>query len=74
MFHWDTSFYSVSQFLNNFPDLHLFTSLVFSNDRWNLPALFVDNCQMLWTINHLSSKREIFLLQVASYKGPFKEL
>ena len=33
IFDWDTSFYSVSQFLNNFPDLPLFTSFVFSNDR-----------------------------------------
>ena len=43
----ETLHFTVSQFLNNFPDLPLFTSLVFSNDRWNLPALFVDNCQML---------------------------
>ncbi len=73
MFNWDTSFYSVSQFLNNFPDLPLFTSLVFSNNRWNLSALFVDNCQCFWTINYLSSKLEIILLQVTSYKAPFKQ-
>ena len=40
MFNWDTSSYSVSQFPNNFPDLTLFTCLVFSNDTWNLTALF----------------------------------
>ena len=34
-------------FLNNFPDLLLFTSLVFPNDRWNLTALFVDNSQVI---------------------------
>ena len=33
MFNCDASFYSVSQFLNNFPDLPRFPSLVFSIDR-----------------------------------------
>ena len=42
MINWDASFYSVSQFLNNFPDLHLFTSSDFSSDRWNLTAPFPD--------------------------------
>ena len=60
MFSWDTSFYSVSQILNKFPDLSLFTSLVFSNDHWNLPALFVDNCQMLLN-------KEIPLLEAGKY-------
>ena len=31
--NWDTSFYSVSQFLNNFPDLPRLTSLLFSIGR-----------------------------------------
>ena len=32
---------------SNFPDNFLFTSLVFSNDRWHLTAPFVDNSQVL---------------------------
>ena len=48
MFNWDTSFYSVSQFLNNFPDLPLLTCLVFSFDRWNLIARFADNSQVVY--------------------------
>ena len=63
MFNWDTSFYSVSQFLNSFPDLLLSASLVFSNDSWNLTALFVDNSRCFWTIN-FSWKLEIILLQI----------
>ena len=47
LFKWDTSFYSVSQFPNNFPDSPLFTSLVFSHDPWNLTALIVGNSQVL---------------------------
>ena len=47
MFNWDASFYSVSQLLNYFPDLPLFTSLLFSNDRWNLTAPFLDNSQVV---------------------------
>ena len=47
MFNWDTSFYSVSQFLNSFQDLPLSASLAFSNDSWNLTALFVDNSRVL---------------------------
>ena len=66
MFNWDTSFYSVSQFLNNFPDLPLFTSLVFSTDRWNLPALFVDNCQML--LNNLLPLLKVGNFSLASNK------
>ena len=45
MFIWGASFYSVFQFLNNFPDLPRFTSLVFSIGRWNLTAPFLDNIQ-----------------------------
>ena len=37
----------MSQFLNNSPALPLFNSLVFSNYRYNLAALFVDNSQAL---------------------------
>ena len=70
MFIWDASFYSVFQFLNNFPDLPRFTSLVFSIGRWNLTAPFLDNIQGFWTINH-SWKLEIILLQVTSYNAPF---
>ena len=47
LFNWDASFFSVSQFLNNFPDLFPFNSLVFSNDRWNLTGIFVDNSQVV---------------------------
>ena len=47
IFNCDTSIYSVSQFLNNFLDSFLFTSLVFSNDRWSMTALFVENSQVL---------------------------
>ena len=47
MFNWVASFYSVSQFLNNYPDLPRFTSLVFSTDGWNLTALFHDNIQVV---------------------------
>ena len=47
MLNGDASFRSISQFLNNFPDLFLFTSLVFPKDRWNLTALFVDNSQVI---------------------------
>ena len=35
------------QFLNNFPDLPRFTSLVFLIDHWNMTALFVDNIQVV---------------------------
>ena len=45
--NWDASFYSASQFLNNFPDLPRFTSWVFSIDHWNMTALFVDNIQVV---------------------------
>ena len=45
MFIWDASFYSVPQFLNNFPDLPRFTSLVFSIGRSDLTAPFLDNIQ-----------------------------
>ena len=47
MFNWDASFYLVSLFLNNFPDQLLFTSSLFSNDRWNFTALFVDNSHVV---------------------------
>ena len=47
MFNSDASFRSISQFLNNFPDLFLLASLVFPNDPWNLTALFVDNSQVI---------------------------
>ena len=47
MFNWDASFYSLSQFLNNFLDLPLFILLVFSIDRWKFTALFVDNNQVV---------------------------
>ena len=50
MFNWDVSFYSVSQFLNNFPDLPSLPSLVFSNDRWNITEPFDDNIQMALNI------------------------
>ena len=40
-------FYSVSEFLNNFPDLPRFTSLVLSIDRSNLTAFFVDNIRVV---------------------------
>ena len=46
----DASFYSVSQFLNNFPDLPRFPSLVFSIDRSNITALFVDKIQVILNI------------------------
>ena len=46
MFNWDALFYSVSQFLNNFPDLPRFLSLVFSIDRWNMTAFFFDKIQV----------------------------
>ena len=59
--NWDTSFYSVSRLLNNFPDIHLFTSSVFSNDRWNFNALFVDNSQVL-LINEPLLKAGIYSL------------
>ena len=47
MFNWEASFYSVSQFLNNFADLPGYPTLVFSIDRWNMTALFVDNIQVV---------------------------
>ena len=47
MFNWDASFYLVTQFLNNFPHLPRFPSLVFPTDRWNITALFVDNTQVI---------------------------
>ena len=48
MLNWDAaSFYSVAQFLNNFPDSPLFFSLVFSIDCWNMTARFVDNIQVV---------------------------
>ena len=50
MFNWDATFYSVSQFLNNFPDLPRFPSLVFSIDRSNIAALFVDKNQVILNI------------------------
>ena len=46
MFNWDALFYSVSEFLKNFPDLPLFTSLVFLIYRWNMTTLFADNIQV----------------------------
>ena len=68
MFTWDASFYSVSQFLNNFPDLPRFTSLVFSIRRWDLTASFPDNFQ--GCLNNCSlledGKLEIIPLQVTS--------
>ena len=73
MFIWDASFYSVFQFLNNFPDLPRFTSLVFSIGRWNLTALFLDNIQGFWTIIH-SWKLEIFPLKVTSYNAPLIQI
>ena len=57
--HWDASFFSVSQFLNNFPYLHPFTSLVFSIGRWNLTSPFFDNIQGV--LNNFS------LLKAGSY-------
>ena len=68
-FNWDTSVYSVFQFLSNFPDLPLLTSLFFSNDGWKLTAPLVGNSQVVWTIEP-SWKLEINLLQVTSYKSP----
>ena len=47
MFNWDASIYSVSQFLNNSPDLLLCTSSDFSNYRWNLTVLFDDHSQVV---------------------------
>ena len=58
------------QYLNKFPDLPHFTSLVFSIDHWNMTALFVDNIQMVLTNKH-SGKLEIILLQLKSYTAPF---
>ena len=66
MFNWDTSFYSVSQLLNSFPDLLLFTSLLFPNDGWNLTALFVDNSQV-----HLNIQ---LLLKAGNYSLANKKL
>ena len=70
MFNWDASIYSVSQFLNNFPDLPSFLSVVFSIDRWNMTALFVDNIQLVLN-NNRSGRLEIILLQVTSYRAAF---
>ena len=47
------------QFLNNFPDLPPFTSLVFSIGRWNLIPSFLDNIQGV--LNNFS------LLKAGSY-------
>ena len=56
MLIWGASFYSVFQFLNNFPDLPRFTSLVFSIGRWNLTAPFLDNIQgVLNKYSHLKA-------------------
>ena len=70
MFIWGALFYSVFQFLNNFPDLPSITSLVFSIGRWNLTARFPDNIQGFWTIIH-SWVLELDPLQVTSYNAPF---
>ena len=61
MFIWDASFYSVSHLLNNFPDLPRFASLVFSIDRWNLTASFLDNFQVVLNI-YLLLKAGIYSL------------
>ena len=53
MFNWDALFYSVSQFPNNFSDLPLFTSFVFSNYRSKLTATFLDNTQVDFIKNSL---------------------
>ena len=58
---WEISFHSVSQFLNNSPVLPLFNSLVFSNDRWNLTAPFVDNSQVLLNNEPLFKAENYFL-------------
>ena len=50
--NWDTSCFSVSLFLNKFPDLNLFPSLVLSNEHWILNALLVDNSQVLLKNEH----------------------
>ena len=72
MFNWEASFYSASHFLNNFPDLPPFPSLVFSIDRWNMTAIFIDNFRWFWTINHCG-KLEIIRLQLKSYSAPFMQ-
>ena len=64
--------YSVSQFLNNFPHLPSFPSLVFSIDRWKMTALFVDNSQWFWTLNR-SGRLEVILWQVTIYRAPFMQ-
>ena len=40
-----TLLFMQKQYLNKFPDLPHFTSLVFSIDHWNMTALFADNIQ-----------------------------
>ena len=72
MFNWDALFYSVSQFLNNFPDLPRFTFLVFSIDRWNLTEPFLDNIQGVPN-NYSLLKLEIIHLQVTGYNAPFMQ-
>ena len=48
--------FTVFQFLNNFPDLPRFTSLVFSIGRWNLTAPFLDIIQgVLNNYSHLKA-------------------
>ena len=55
------------QFLNNFWDLSLFTSLVFSNDRWNFTSFFADNNLVLF--NNEPFLKVENLLQITSYKS-----
>ena len=60
------------QFLNNFCDLPLFTSLVLSNNRWNFSANFADNNQVLF--NNEPFLKVENLLQITSYKAPVKQI
>ena len=63
---WGPTFYSVSHFLNSFPDFPLFTSLLISNDRWNLTAPFLDNSHVV--LNNWS------LLKFGKYFLPINKL
>ena len=64
--NWNSSFYSVSQFLNNSTVLPPFNSLVFSNERCNLTALSVDNSQVFLNFQPL--------LKTGIYSPASKEL
>ena len=70
IFDWDASFHSVPQFLHNFPDLPRFTSLVFSIDRWNLTAPFLENIQVVLN-NYSLLKAGIYSLAINKLQRTF---